>query len=137
MGMVDMLMDGVESIRCEYVGLIYHDQLSDEAKSAYWQQHGSKEGANARNKGAHLDYLEQLLARNGGGNGCAVGGGLTAADVCVWEIVDLHLRIFKEQMESHHPLLVAHHKRIAELPGIREYLASPARLEKVNNNNLG
>lgn len=36
-----------------------------------------------------------------------------------------------------YPLLVAHHARIAELPGVKEYLASPLRLEKVNNNNLG
>jgi hypothetical protein len=36
-----------------------------------------------------------------------------------------------------YPLLVAHHGRIAGLPGIKEYLASPARLDKVNNNNLG
>jgi hypothetical protein len=33
--------------------------------------------------------------------------------------------------------LVTHHKRIAELPGIKEYLASAARLEKINNNMLG
>lgn len=36
-----------------------------------------------------------------------------------------------------YPLLVAHHGRVAGLPGIKEYLASPARLDKVNNNNLG
>jgi hypothetical protein len=36
-----------------------------------------------------------------------------------------------------YPLLVAHHSRVAGLPGIKEYLASPARLDKVNNNNLG
>jgi hypothetical protein len=36
-----------------------------------------------------------------------------------------------------YPLLVAHHGRVAALPGIKEYLASPARLDKVNNNNLG
>lgn len=73
---------------------------SDDAKSAYWQMHGSQEGANGRNKGAHFEYLEQLLARNGGGNGFAVGSSLTAADICLWEIVDLHMRIFKEEMEG-------------------------------------
>jgi hypothetical protein len=29
-----------------------------------------------------------------------VGSGLTAADLCVWQIVDLHMRLFKEQMEA-------------------------------------
>jgi hypothetical protein len=36
-----------------------------------------------------------------------------------------------------YPLLGGHYQRVAELPGIKEYLASPRRLEKVNNNNLG
>lgn len=73
---------------------------SDNAKAAYWQQHGAKESSTGRNKGAHLDYLEKLLSRNSGGSGYVVGDSLTAADLCVWEIVDLHLRIFKEQLET-------------------------------------
>lgn len=36
-----------------------------------------------------------------------------------------------------YPLLTGHHQRIAELPGIKEYLASPQRLEKINGNGLG
>jgi glutathione S-transferase len=44
--------------------------------------------------------MESLLAANGGGSGFFVGAGLTAADLCVWEIVDLHMRLFKEQMEA-------------------------------------
>lgn len=36
-----------------------------------------------------------------------------------------------------YPLLTAHHKRIAELPGVKEYLASPQRLEKANYNGIG
>lgn len=225
-----------------------HGPQNEEAKAAYWQAHGAKESSTGRNKGAHFAYLDAALARNNGGAGYVVGSSLTAGDLCVWEIVDLHLRILKEQMHdpvsgkatsgshiklrgewwgrrqgaqrphlqmaamlpawasmplngsskdgtayqslfgltaacwcigskwtiaarlstcrhrnlphcSHglrgcltelcchwvcrglpvlqYPLLVAHHARIAELPGIKEYLASPARLEKVNNNNLG
>lgn len=45
--------------------------------------------------------------------------------------------IFRTCCLLQYPLLVAHHGRIAGLPGIAEYLASPARLDKVNNNNLG
>jgi hypothetical protein len=36
-----------------------------------------------------------------------------------------------------YPLLVAHHTRIAELPAIKKYLASPACLPVVNGNNVG
>jgi glutathione S-transferase len=56
--------------------------------------------AYCRNGGAHFEYLETLLASNSGGSGFFVGSGLTAADLCVWEIVDLHMRLFKDQMEA-------------------------------------
>jgi glutathione S-transferase len=71
-----------------------------EAKDTYWATHGAKDSANGRNGGAHFDYLEALLAANGGGSAFFVGAGLTAADLCVWQIVDLHMRLFKEQMEA-------------------------------------
>jgi len=91
----------LQSIRAKYLVLVYQDQLSDAAKAAYWQTHGAPENANNRNGGAHFDYLEQYLGRNTGSTaGYVVGSTLTAADLCVWEIVDLHLRIFKEEMEA-------------------------------------
>lgn len=71
-----------------------------EAKETYWKTHGNKESANGSTDGVHFDYLETLLAGNGGGTGYIVGGGLTAADLCVWEIVDLHMRTFRDQMEA-------------------------------------
>jgi hypothetical protein len=40
-------------------------------------------------------------------------------------------------VDLQYPLLAGHYSRVAELSGIKEYLASPRRLEKVNNNNLG
>jgi hypothetical protein len=36
-----------------------------------------------------------------------------------------------------YPLLAGHYKRIAELPGVKEYLASPQCLEMVNGNGMG
>ncbi|WIA09015.1 hypothetical protein OEZ85_008429 [Tetradesmus obliquus] len=137
MAAVDQIIDGVESIRGVYLKLIYGDELKEEAKAAYQAAHIAPDSSTGRNSGAHFAFLEQLLARNGGGSGFIVGTSLTAADLCVWEIVDLHLRIFKEEVTAAYPLLVAHHGRVAGLPGIAEYLASPARLDKVNNNNLG
>jgi hypothetical protein len=38
-------------------------------------------------------------------------------------------------VDLQYPLLAGHCSRVAELSGIKEYLASPRRLEKVNNNN--
>lgn len=39
------------------------------------------------------------------------------------------------------PLIVRYHplaaRRVAVMPGVKAYLESPLRLEKVNNNNLG
>lgn len=72
----------------------------EEAKSAYQATHIAPDSSTGRNSGAHFAFLEQLLARNGGGSGFIVGGSLTAADLCVWEIVDLHLRIFKEEVTA-------------------------------------
>jgi hypothetical protein len=36
-----------------------------------------------------------------------------------------------------YPLLAGHYQRVAELPGIKEYLSSPLRLDKVNGNGMG
>ncbi|KAF8072903.1 Gstp1 [Scenedesmus sp. PABB004] len=134
---VDQIIDGVEDIRVKYVSLIYNDELAAEAKAAYWSKHGAPDSATGRNGGAHFAYLEALLGRNAGGAGYAVGAGLTAADLCVWEIVDLHLRVFKAEMEATYPLLCGHHARVAALPAVAAYLGSDRRLAKVNNNNLG
>ncbi len=41
------------------------------------------------------------------------------------------------QFRSTYPELAAHHDRVAAVPGIKSYLESALRLEKVNNNGLG
>lgn len=46
-------------------------------------------------------------------------------------------RCFGSLLLAQYPLLAGHYKRIADLPGVKEYLASPQRLEKVNGNGLG
>jgi len=55
---------------------------------------------------------------------------LCAALLTLWPVSPLCLLL-------QYPLLTAHYKRVADLPGIKEYLASPQRLEKVNGNGLG
>lgn len=43
-------------------------------------------------------YLANFLAKNGGKH--TVGAGLTIADLCLWEILDLHLRIFEDAIKK-------------------------------------
>ncbi|KXZ45605.1 hypothetical protein GPECTOR_53g98 [Gonium pectorale] len=126
---VDMLMEGVESLRVKYVN------LEEAAKEVYWKTYFDKSTTEGRNGGAHMQYLVNFLTANGGQ--FCVGDALTIADLCLWEITDLHLRIFEEQLKEVYPELIAFHEHIAGLPGIKEYLASPKRLAAPNANSLG
>jgi len=132
---VDMIMEAVESLRVKYGALIYQDQLADAAKAAYYTAHIDPSSQEGRNGGAHFGYLDTLLKASG--SGFMVGSGLSAADLCVFDIVDLHVRIFPEQMAKDYPELVGLHARISELPGVKEYLAGPQRMQKINGNDLG
>ena len=62
---------------------------------------------------------------------------LSIADLAVWNMVDTHLRIFQNDIEEAYPRLVAFHTKIAALPGIKSYLQSDARYDKVSGNGLG
>jgi glutathione S-transferase len=68
------------------------------AKAAFWDTHCDPSTANGRNGGAHLAFLEELLKANS--SGYMVGAGLTAADLCVFDIVDLLLRVYPDQLPS-------------------------------------
>ena len=46
-------------------------------------------------------------------------------DLAIWEIVDLHLRIFNDELKAEFPDLVAFHAKIAAIPAIAAYLAGP------------
>eukprot|EP00198_Chlamydomonas_reinhardtii_P011790 XP_001701127.1 flagellar associated protein [Chlamydomonas reinhardtii] len=132
---VDEIMEGVESLRVKYVNLIYNDKLEEAAKDLYWKTYFDKTTSEGRNGGAHMVYLANFLAKNGGKH--TVGAGLTIADLCLWEILDLHLRIFEDAIKKEYPELVVFHDHIASQPGIKEYLASPKRLAAPNANTLG
>ena len=69
---------------------------ADAAKAAYYTAHIDPSSQEGRNGGAHFGYLDILLKASG--SGFMVGSGLTAADLCVFDIVDLHVRIFPEEM---------------------------------------
>lgn len=179
---IDMINEGIESLRSKYLTLIYQDELvsafssscdcdglfcavafgdliwllcwfdkrafvntpcpilvshhfPQKTKEAYWSMHGDKASTKVRNGGAHFEYLARYL--RGNASGFAVGSGLTMADLNLFDIVDLHARIFPEELKAEYPELMSHSAKVAELPGVREYLASPRRFEKVNGNGLG
>ena len=89
----------------------------------------------ARNFGAHLGYLASLVSS--GSDGHIGGSSLTIADVAVWNIVDNHLQIFKQEITNEYPELIKFHQQIASLPAIKSYLGSDLRLGQNNGNGLG
>ncbi|KAF5843917.1 glutathione S-transferase [Dunaliella salina] len=126
----DMAMEGVESLTGKYLTLIYQDQLETFVKT-----HIRKDNVHGRNGGAHIDYLEWFLRKSGKpfitGDRCCIG------DLAIWHIVDNLMRIFEADIKPHYPLLMSYRERIAEIPSIKQYLASPRRPAQVNGNKLG
>lgn len=133
---VDMYIDGVESFVLMYLKLIYQELLSDEAKEEYWSTRLDPNNHIGRNGGCHFSFLVNLLEKYGS-DGYAVGNALTMADIAVFNLVDLHLRLWPEELPATWPVLLAHHKKIASIPGIATYLSSTRRHEQVNGNKLG
>ncbi|MEW5298267.1 MAG: hypothetical protein WDW38_001000 [Sanguina aurantia] len=136
--LMDMMLDGVEGMRGKYIALIYQDKL--EGKDAYFQTHICSTTATngLKNGGAHVIYLEKLLSRNESTSGWALSAvDPSIVDAALFDITDLHLRIFGEQLAAAAPGLVAHHAKFAEVAGVKKYLASSRRLPAVNNNGLG
>lgn len=135
---IDTMMDGIVALRSKYLHLIYTDQLADDKKAEHWQLHGSPESTGSRNGGAHLTYLSNLLKRNAAdGRGFVSGSNVSIADCILFDIVELYVRIFEGEMKATYPELMAYHAFVSEQKGIKEYIASGKRPEKINGNNLG
>ena len=49
------------------------------------------------------------------------------------QLVDNLMRIMEADIKPHYPVLMAHRERIADMPGIKEYLNSPRRPAQVCN----
>jgi glutathione S-transferase len=109
---------------------------ADEAKTTYWRTHCDPSTTGERNEGAHFTYISKLVAKHGR-DGWAVGSQLSMADILLFDIVDMHQRIYPDQFAEQYPDLAKHHSKLAALPGIKSYLDSPARNPKVNGNGLG
>lgn len=136
--MVDMIMDGVESIKLKYLNLIYVDRLNDEAKEQFFKAHCDPSTMWERNGGAHFEYLEKLIQRNeASGSGYSVGEGLTISDIVLFDMVDMMFRIYGQTFGEKMPSLSALHTKVGSLDGIKSYIESGKRHEQQNGVPLG
>ena len=79
----------------------------------------------------YLDYFEEVLRRNPRGPAHLVGASLTYADLSLFQVVEGLRYAFPKSMqrgEKAWPQVIALHDRVAALPRIAAYLASPRRI---------
>eukprot|EP00026_Physarum_polycephalum_P017997 Phypoly_transcript_19418.p2 GENE.Phypoly_transcript_19418~~Phypoly_transcript_19418.p2 ORF type:complete len:222 (-),score=32.16 Phypoly_transcript_19418:25-690(-) len=125
----DAVDDGVnKDWRRPYVEIAYPDDASQypDLKAKYIDGPLKK----------YLGIFEQILKNNDGGQHFIAGKDITFADFVLWEMVDVSHGLAPSCL-AHYPLLVAYHKRIAERPNIKTYLASGRRPHQVNNSPYG
>eukprot|EP00887_Chlorella_sp_A99_P002061 scaffold18.g2061.t1 len=131
--LIDQIADGIEDLKRKYLALIYQDQLSEPAKEAYYKTHLDPTTTGERNGGAHFAYVSGLVKRNGSGSGWAVGDVLSIADILLFDIVEVHERALgAEKFRSAYPELAAIKDKVAAIPGVAAYLASPRRHERAS-----
>ncbi len=102
--------------------LYYEDQKTEAARRA----------ASFREErmGKYLGYFERVLGANGTKSGHLVGASLTYIDLSLFQVVEGLSYAFPRAMARLKPAwpgLVALHDRVASLPAVSAYLASPRR----------
>ena len=79
----------------------------------------------------YLSHFETVLARNPKGTAHLVGAELSYADLSLFQIVEGLRYAFPKAMarlEANWPKSIALHDRVAQLPRVKAYLASPRRI---------
>ncbi|KAL4434320.1 hypothetical protein ABPG75_000761 [Micractinium tetrahymenae] len=129
--LVDQLLEGVADLRSRLVPLVYRPNLqTEEAKQEHWDLHVAPSAVDGPEvRGGHVLHLQRFIERHGQG-GFAVGPSLTIADVALLDLTDLYLSKHADKFSLVYPALADHHAKIAALPRIAAYLASPRRLPK-------
>jgi len=130
--LVDEIIETVEAIKGKYLSLIYDDELSDEANNAYFKLRIDELGAVERNGGAHFAYLDCMLKKQQNGGVFVLGSTLSVADILLFDIVDMHLRIYGDEFKNAWPALAAHHDAVAGVSTIAAYLSSDRRHPQQN-----
>ncbi|PSC70419.1 flagellar associated [Micractinium conductrix] len=127
---IDQLLDGMQDLRPKIMPLVYRDAFqTDEARAEFWGTHAEPEAAKGQCRGAHMLYIDAFVAKHGK-DGFAVGGQLSVADLVLFDLVELHQRVFGERFDKQYPAMAAHHAKIGVLPAVADYLASALRPEK-------
>jgi len=136
---IDMMLSGIDSIRSAYLYLVYEAKLEENAKKNYILKHIDSSSAGGSNSGSHLIFIENMVIRNrkSSGQKFFVSSSPSIADVQLFNIVDLHLRIFGEEMAKNFPALCSIHKAFSEIPTIADYLKSEKKFKEPNGNGLG
>lgn len=104
-------------------GLYYADQKPEALRRA--------EGFRTERIGKYLGYFERVLNANPAGPEHLVGEALTYADLGLFQAVEGLRYAFPKAMAAHEPRwprTLALRDRVADLPRIADYLASPRRI---------
>ena len=122
---IDMVLGGVADMRGHYTSLVYDQRVASAGRTI--------DGGAAKlppkpvladyldNLRTWLVYLEGQLSRAADGGRFFVGGRLSVADLVVFDILDLNLRL-QPHCLAPFSLLAHFQLRIGRQPGVREYL---------------
>ena len=105
------------------IGLYYEDQKPEALRRA-------QEFCSARLP-KYLQWFEQIVARNPAGTRFLVGGKMSYADLSLFQLIEGLRYAFPKAAASalaRTPLIVDLHDRVAEVPRVAAYLASPRRI---------
>ena len=113
-----------------------HDTHHPVAMSLYYEDQKAESGRRAnyftRERAPELlGYFEKVLQHNPGKRGYMVGRSLSYVDLSMFQLVEGLRYAFPKMMrrvEKTIPGLVTLHDKVAQLPGIRAYLASARRI---------
>ncbi|MGC3999716.1 MAG: glutathione S-transferase [Anaeromyxobacter sp.] len=122
--------DALEEARCdEWLGAIedVRTELRKLATAAPEARAAVRAGLVEQTLPRWTAALDRLLRANRGGQGFAVGAGLTVADLALWYLLESLRDNGFEAAVDRHPALVAFAARIAARERIAAYLASPRR----------
>ena len=105
------------------IGLYYEDQKPEALRRA-------QEFCSARLP-KYMQWFEQIVARNPAGTRFLVGGKMSYADLSLFQLIEGLRYAFPKAAASalaRTPLIVDLHDRVAEVPRVAAYLASPRRI---------
>jgi len=119
---IDQFVEAAQDLRLPYLRLIYHQKLEEKAK----EEHKKTVQDSLHNVEAILKRTKtEYIASNK----------LSIADATWFDVVDLHVRIYSDLLDSY-PLLKAWYEKFSNLPTIKSYI-SDRRHKAVNGNQLG